>query len=173
MHEQNEESKKSKMMNLFQNIAEENEEWLNDFFKKYVNKLYLQATRGMREGLWIGIRRLTNSSGDEIRTIEHNQQVVLSGVLAWRNPDAPNAAPDGIGGAKVNIQESLDGNTWNTVQTATTETRTDVSEGEVGNGFFLVNWGSSGPGVFYFRATYDGDNQYAPAVSNVVRLTVT
>jgi len=28
-------------------------------------------------------------------------------------------------------------------------------------------------GVYTYRVTYDGDNQYAPAVSNVITLTAT
>ena len=70
-----------------------------------------------------------------------------------------------IGGATVNIQGSLDGNTWTTVLNTTTET------GKY-NGFFLVLWTPPSTGVVYVRATYDGDSQYAPTVSNVVKLTV-
>ena len=69
-----------------------------------------------------------------------------------------------IGGAKINIQfQNLDG-TLNTVGTTITETGKN-------NGAFLVSWTPNTIGVFYIRATYDGDNQYAPCVSKVVQVT--
>jgi len=103
--------------------------------------------------------KLGNKNGNEISTINVNQTVHLLGLLGV--PGTSNH----IGGATVNIQGSLDGNTWTTVVNTATET------GKY-NGFFLVSWTPQSTGVVYVRATYDGDSQYAPTVSNVVQLTV-
>ena len=103
--------------------------------------------------------KLGNKNGDEISTTNVNQTVSLVGLLGM--PGAKNY----IGGANVNIQGSLDGTTWTTVLKTTTET------GKY-NGFFLVSWTPQTTGVVYVRATYDGDSQYAPTVSNVAKLTV-
>jgi len=103
--------------------------------------------------------KLWNKNGDEISTTDVNQTVFLLGLLG--TPGTSNH----IGGAKVNIQGSLDGNTWTTVGNTTTET-------DKYNGFFLVSWTPQSTGVVYVRATYDGDSQYAPTMSNMVKLTV-
>jgi hypothetical protein len=133
---------------------------------------------------------IMDSSRNKISTVEHNQPVHFIGGLIEREAtfvDDPNykgptldlnfgtvsirnipplalkITP--IGGAKVNIQESLDGNTWTTTHTTATEM------GEF-TGWFGVDF-LSDPGVFRFRALYDGEpNHYAPCVSNVVQLTV-
>jgi hypothetical protein len=103
--------------------------------------------------------KLANKNGDEISTTNVNQTVQLLGLL--RMPGTSNY----IGGATVNIQLSLDGNTWTTILHTTTET------GKY-NGFFFASWTPQSTGVVYVRATYDGDSQYAPTVSNVVQVTV-
>jgi len=104
---------------------------------------------------------LLNNNGDKINTTTVNQSVILGGVLT----SVPSNSSNYLGGATVNIQGSLDGNKWIAITHVATQT------GEF-NGFFAVKWTQSKPGVIYFRATYDGDNQYAPTVSNVVKLTV-
>jgi len=103
--------------------------------------------------------KLGNKNGEEISTTHVNQTVCLLGLLG--TPGTSNH----IGGAAVNIQGSLDGNTWTTVLKTTTET------GKY-NGFFLVSWAPQSTGVAYVRAIYDGDSQYASTESNVVKLTV-
>ena len=105
--------------------------------------------------------KLGNKNGDEISTTNVNQTVFLVGALTSGTSNPPNY----IGGAAVNIQGSLDGNKWVTISHVATQT-------DKFNGLFAVNWTQSNRGVFYFRATYDGDSQYAPTVSNVVQLTV-
>jgi hypothetical protein len=40
-------------------------------------------------------------------------------------------------------------------------------------GMFAVKLTPEAAGVYTYRVTFDGDDQYAPAVSNVVTLTVT
>jgi len=105
--------------------------------------------------------RLMNDKGNVISTATVNQSVILGGSLCQKIL----VIPVWIGGATVHIQASLDGNTWTTVGDTTTQT-------DKYNGFFAMKWMLSKSEVIYFRATYDGDSQYAPAVSNVVKLTV-
>jgi hypothetical protein len=105
--------------------------------------------------------RLVNDNGDLISTATVNQSVILGGSL-YQNILFISVR---IGGATVSIQASFDGNTWTTIGNTTTETGKN-------NGFFAAKWILSKSEVIYFRATYDGDSQYAPAVSNVVKLTI-
>ena len=103
-----------------------------------------------------------NKYGNEISTTQVNQPFRLIGLLAYGPRDA---APNPIGGAKVDIYGSVDGNTWLYYGHTTT----------AANGLFAFNFpqGEYTPtGVDYFKITYDGDDQYASCVSNVVQLTV-
>jgi hypothetical protein len=114
-------------------------------------------------------------------TTKVNQPVCLWGLLGLA--DGSNV----MEGAAVNVQRSLDGNTWTTVFTATTENHggVDVRITPDSTGVFYyqdVTPRSSqqadaqvtpdSTGVFYYRYTYDGNSQYAPCVSDVVQLTV-
>ena len=119
------------------------------------------ATDGRSQQQTVIVITLFNKNGDKISTTTVNQSVILGGLLTSGTSNPPNY----IGGATVNIQGSLDGNKWVTISHIATQT------GKF-NGLFAVNWTQSNPGVIYFRATYDGDSQYAPTVSNVVQLTV-
>jgi hypothetical protein len=92
-----------------------------------------------------------------------NQSVDLFGVLSSLSGD-PNA-PNYIGGATVHIQLMQSGK-WTTVFNTTTETSKDTL------GLFGISITENHTGVFSYRVTYDGNSQYAPTVSNVVKLTV-
>ncbi len=73
----------------------------------------------------------------------------------------------------VNIQSmNSDGKTWTTVDTEKTLS-TDTRPYSNTAGIFIVKLTPAVAGVFTYRVTYDGDGQYAPAVSNTVTLTVT
>jgi len=91
-----------------------------------------------------------------------NTQVDLYGGLAT---STSSGGINGIEGATINIQrlDTYDG-TWYTRGTLTTMS---------GNfsGFFIVHITPKEPGTYIYRATFDGDINYAPAVSNVVTLT--
>ena len=103
--------------------------------------------------------KLMNNNGEEISTTKVGQTVDVVGVLV-----SGTLTPNFIGGAKVNIQLMTNG-TWTTLGATTTET------GQY-KGMFAAPITPSFTGVFSYRATYDGDSQYAPSVSNVVQLTV-
>lgn len=96
-------------------------------------------------------------------TTNVNEKVILIGGLTSGMPQTQNFT--GVGGATVNIQKWVN-DTWTTIGTTTTTATGDYK------GWFTAPITSSSPGVFSYRATYDGDSQYAPAVSNVVKLTV-
>ena len=104
--------------------------------------------------------KFINDKGDQITTAKVNEDVTFGGILVSGTASAPNP----IGGAKINIQKMQSG-TWATVYTATTIT------GE-NKGIYAVTYTPHAAGTFSFRATYDGDSQYAPAVSNVAKITV-
>jgi hypothetical protein len=105
--------------------------------------------------------RLMNNNGDEIVTANVNQTVNVVGVLM-----AGTLTPNFIGGAKVNTQLMKTNGTWTTISTTTTET------GQY-KGMFAAPITPTSTGAFSYRATYNGDSQYAPTVSNVVTLTIT
>jgi len=105
-------------------------------------------------------------------TTEVGQSVYLHGVLSSGTPptswrDSSHGIPD----VTVNIQSmNSDGKTWTTVNT----TRTNPpNEYPTGAGTFILILTPEVAGVYTYRVTYDGDNQYAPAVSNVATLTAT
>ena len=92
-----------------------------------------------------------------------NQSVDIYGLLATGSPSAPH----GIEGATVNIQRlNYDRTAWYTIGNLTT-----ISGGKQA-GFFRGTLTLKNPGVYIYRATYDGDSQCAPAVSNEVTLRV-
>jgi hypothetical protein len=70
------------------------------------------------------------------------------------------------------IREMNSAGTWSTVATNITS---DVVylPGLSDVGYFRNTVTRSATGVYTFRVTYDGDSQYAPAVSNTVTLTAT
>ncbi len=111
-------------------------------------------------------------------TMGVGQYTYLDGVLASVTP--PTSSQDfshGIPNATVNIQSlNSDGKTWTTVATKTTWSTIPPSiynpELNV-MGEFMVKLTPTAAGVYTYRVTYDGDSQYAPAVSNVITLTVT
>jgi hypothetical protein len=95
-------------------------------------------------------------------TTKINEKVTLIGGLASGTPQTPNP----IENARVTIQQLSANGTWISIGTATTE-----KDGEY-KGMFFVLLTPRAPGVIIYRATYDGDNRFAPSVSNVVTLTV-
>jgi len=96
-------------------------------------------------------------------TTNVTQPVELWGYLGYA-PDMQGRS-NPIGGATVNIQASLDGNTWTPFFTTTTMTGTYI-------GGIKVQLTPHSTEVCYYRFTYDGDSQYAPCVSDVVQLTI-
>jgi len=65
--------------------------------------------------------------------------------------------------ATINLQSmNADGGTWRTVAT-------QIADG----GLFTMALTPSAARVYKYRVTYDGDGQYAPAISNIVTLIVT
>ncbi len=95
-------------------------------------------------------------------TTKINEPVYLGGVL-W---SGTQSAPNYIENARVTIQRLSTNGTWIPIGTATTE------KGGEYKGTFTTSLTPRGAGVFIFRATYDGDDRFAPSVSNVVMLTV-
>jgi hypothetical protein len=113
------------------------------------------------------------------------QSVYLQGVLSSGTPPAswrdsshgiPNATvnvqcinPYG-NASTVNIQNMFsDENEWTTVYTVRTNLANTYP---VKAGTFILILTPEVVGVYTYRVTYDGDSQYAPAVSNNVTLTV-
>ena len=71
-----------------------------------------------------------------------------------------------IAGATITIQQlSYNGTEWHNLGTLQTLTGKNT-------GFFVANYTPKVQGYHILRATYDGDSNYAPAVSNVVALIV-
>jgi hypothetical protein len=90
-----------------------------------------------------------------------NTSVYFFGAIATGTKSQLNY----IEGATINIQRmSYDGTTWYTEDTVTT------MSGKY-SGIFSVYITPKDPGTYIYRATYDGNNTYSPAVSNVVVLT--
>jgi len=88
-----------------------------------------------------------------------NTSVDLYGALATGTKSKINY----IEGATVNIQRMSYNGTWYTEGTLTT------MSGKF-SGCFIAHITPKDPGTYIYRATYDGDNTYASAVSNVVQL---
>lgn len=103
-----------------------------------------------------------DNDGNEVTKTPVNQPVALIGRLFSGDPDSPNM----IGGAKINIQLQQSGK-WSTVFTTTTLTSNNDT------GYFYVQWTPDKTGQYSYRATFPGNSQYASAVSNVVKITVT
>ena len=96
-------------------------------------------------------------------TIAVNTPVTLYGALATGEQSNLHY----IGGATITIQQlCTNGTTWNTIGTVQT-----LSTGNE-TGFFGARITPKSSNYYIIRATYDGDSNYAPAVSNVVALTV-
>ena len=71
-----------------------------------------------------------------------------------------------IGGATITIQQlSYNGTEWHNLGTLQTLRGKNT-------GFFVADYTPKVQGYDILRATYDGDSNYAPAVSNVVALIV-
>jgi hypothetical protein len=107
-------------------------------------------------------------------TMAVNQSTYLHGVLSAGTP--PTSAYDtshGIPNATISVQSmSSDGKTWVTVYSE----RTLPDTSQTGNNYpgrFIRILTPVVAGVYTYRVTYDGDSQYAPAVSNVVTITAT
>ena len=120
--------------------------------------------------------------GDETTnavTIGVGQHFVTGGVLSYGTPPASSDdCSHGIERATVNIHSlNSDGQTWTTV--ATEITIESVNQHKITTkedsfaGFFTVTLTPEAAGVYHYRMTYNGNSQYAPAVSNVQTLTVT
>jgi len=97
-------------------------------------------------------------------TIHVGDKYILVGKLA---AITPQNTLTGIGGATINLQVSGDQQTWKPATSVTTET-----EGKY-LGMYGLEVTTSASYASYIRATYDGDSQYAPTVSEPVLLTVT
>ena len=92
-----------------------------------------------------------------------NRSVEFIGLLATGTQSALHP----IEGATVNIQQlNTNGSAWHTLGTVLTS-----STGKEA-GFFTGSYCPKIKGYHILRATYDGDSNYAPAVSNVVALIV-
>ena len=90
-----------------------------------------------------------------------NKSVEFIGLLATGTQRALHP----IEGATVNIQQlNTSGTAWHTLGTV----RTSSTGKEAG--FFTGSYYPKIKGYRILRATYDGDSNYAPAVSNVVAL---
>jgi hypothetical protein len=113
---------------------------------------------------------LATLNGDRTTvTIGVGQDVSLDGVLSYSRPptswlDTSHGIPNGT----VNIQ-SMDfgGKTWTTVYIGRTLNNPGFLPGS-----FAVKLTPMAAGVYTYRVIYDGNSYYAPAVSNVVTLTV-
>ena len=92
-----------------------------------------------------------------------NAPVNIGGALATDEQGALHY----IGGATITIQQlNYNGTEWNKLGTLqTSSTGKDV-------GIFTGSVTPRDQGYHIYRATYDGDSNYAPAVSNVVALRV-
>ena len=89
--------------------------------------------------------------------------VDIVGALAAKEHDTIHY----IGGATITLQQlSTNGTAWNTIGTVQT-----LSTGNE-TGFFGERITPKSSEYYILRATYDGDSNYAPAVSNVVALIV-
>jgi hypothetical protein len=68
-----------------------------------------------------------------------------------------------------------DGKTWSTVDTRITKYKltNDPGDDALAPGFVFIRLTPMAAGVYKYRVTYDGDGQYALAISNIVTLTVT
>ena len=102
-----------------------------------------------------------------VLALSNNKTVVgtpvdIVGALAAKENDTIHY----IGGATITIQQlCTNGTTWNTIGTVQT-----LSTGNE-TGFFGARITPKSSNYYIIRATYDGDSNYAPAVSNVVALT--
>jgi len=103
-----------------------------------------------------------------VLALSNNKTVVgtpvdIVGALAAKEHDTIQY----IGGATITIQQlGTNGTTWNTIGTVRT-----LSTGNE-TGFFGASITPKSSEYCILRATYDGDSNYAPAVSNVVALIV-
>ncbi len=103
-----------------------------------------------------------------VLALSNNKTVVgtpvdIVGALAAKEHDTIHF----IGGATITIQQlCTNGTTWNTIGTVQT-----LSTGNE-TGFFGARITPKSSEYYVLRATYDGDSNYAPAVSNVVALIV-
>ena len=107
-------------------------------------------------------------------TMAVNQSIWLNGVLSVGTPPTSvNDTSHGIPNATINVQSmNPDGKTWTTVYSE--RTLPDTSQtGYNYSGRFIMTLTPVVAGVYTYRVTYDGDSQYAPAVSNVVTITAT
>jgi hypothetical protein len=114
------------------------------------------------------------------------QSVYLHGILSAGTPPASwRDSSHGVPDMKVNIQcMNSDGNMWtvniqrinsdeNTWTTVYTERTNPPNAYPTKTGTFIMTLTPKVAGTYNYRITYDGDGQYAPAVSNVVTLAVT
>ena len=120
---------------------------------------------------WLG-------GGDATTTIGIGQNTYLAGALSSGAPSTSlTDLLHGIANATVNIQSMNSNGGWTTVATRITDadsTSLDVQSLSFSiSGEFSAKLTPAVAGVYTYRVTYDGDSQYAPAVSNVVTLTVT
>jgi len=78
-----------------------------------------------------------------------------------------------VSGATITIQQltSTNGPVWSRIGTLQTTTGDDQVGASIIPNFSALETPTTS-GYYVIRATFDGDNNYAPAVSNVVSLTV-
>ena len=114
--------------------------------------------------------------GERVVTIGLGQRALLEGFLSFDTPptslyDSSHGIPD----TTVNIQSlNPNGSTWSNVATTSTGDDPWIGNGLLSTvGWFKVTLTPAVAGVYTYRVTFDGDNQYAPCVSNTVTLTVT
>ena len=100
------------------------------------------------------------------------QSIYLTGVLSSGTPLGPPSPTldysHGIPNAMVYIQcMNSDGKTWHNACSEKT------LSGDKAVGVFKIPLTPQVAGVYTYQVAYDGSSHYAPAVSNVVTLTVT
>jgi len=110
----------------------------------------------------INLMILDEKSGNKITTAAVGQKILVGGIL-----ESGTDNPTPIGGATVKLQLSNDDSTWSDLKSTTTDSSSKYL------GIFLAVLTPPSAGQFYFRASFDGNTQYAPCMSNVAQLTVT
>ena len=105
--------------------------------------------------------------GGKTVTMGVGKNVSVDSILSYGTPATSwQDTSHGIPNAIINIQNmNSDGQTWSTIDTSITQSSSSTNVGS-----FTVKLTPKVAGVYTFRVTYDGDSQYAPAVSDVLTL---
>jgi len=149
---------------------------------KLMSDIHSNYAGDLRAGQQTYILATLNSNATTI-VMGVGQSVYLHGILSAGTPPASwRDSSHGIPDVTVNIQcMNSDGNTWtvniqrvnsdeNTWTTVYTERTNPPNAYPAKAGTFIMTLTPKVAGTYNYRITYDGDSQYAPAVSNVVTL---